>query len=190
MSTDVRSAGAPTRRRANAPRTIPSLPTDRPRQGTSRRGGAAPVGDGAHAPHPAGAGSAPAGTGAPAPARTGTLSTTSIVFMIIAASAPLTVLAGGVPTAYGVSGLLGVPLAFLVLGAVFAVFSIGFGRMASSIRNAGALYAFVTEGLGVRQGIAAADALARPHESGGQHLQSGATTKPGQSVPTARHAAS
>ena len=42
----------------------------------------------------------------------------SLVFMIIAASAPLTVVAGGVPSNFAVTGLLGIPLSFLVLGVV------------------------------------------------------------------------
>lgn len=84
------------------------------------------------------------------------LSTTSLVFMIIAASAPLTVLAGGVPTSFAVSGLLGVPFSYLVLGAVLIVFTVGYGAMSSHIQNAGAFYAYIAEGLGPRQGIAAA----------------------------------
>ncbi|HBH55613.1 MAG TPA: amino acid permease [Kocuria sp.] len=84
------------------------------------------------------------------------LSTTSVVFMIIAASAPLTVLAGGVPTSFAVSGLLGVPLGYLALGIVIMVFAVGYGAMSGHVQNAGAFYAYVTEGLGNRQGIAAA----------------------------------
>lgn len=91
-----------------------------------------------------------------APVRRGRLTTASLVCLIVAASAPLTVLAGGIPTAYAVSGLLGVPLGFLVLGAVFALFSVGYGRMSAAVRNPGALYAFVCQGLGVRAGIGAA----------------------------------
>ena len=84
------------------------------------------------------------------------LSTTAVVFMIIAASAPLTVLAGGVPTSFAVSGLLGVPLGYLVLGLIIMVFAVGYGAMSGHIQNAGAFYAYITEGLGNRQGIAAA----------------------------------
>lgn len=84
------------------------------------------------------------------------LSTGSLVFMIIAASAPLTVLAGGVPTSFGVSGQLGVPLCYVVLGVILMLFAIGYGAMSGHIHNAGAFYAYVTEGLGGRQGIAAA----------------------------------
>ncbi|NHU84508.1 APC family permease [Kocuria sp. JC486] len=84
------------------------------------------------------------------------LSTTSLVYMIIAASAPLTVLAGGVPTNFAVSGLLGVPVSYLVLGVILVLFAAGYGAMSSHVQNAGAFYAYITEGLGNRQGIAAA----------------------------------
>ena len=84
------------------------------------------------------------------------LSTTALVFMIIAASAPLTVLAGGVPTTFAVSGILGVPVSYLALGVVIMVFAVGYGAMSGHIQNAGAFYAYITEGLGNRQGVAAA----------------------------------
>ncbi|KAA9395616.1 APC family permease [Kocuria coralli] len=84
------------------------------------------------------------------------LSTTALVFMIIAASAPLTVLAGGVPTNFAVSGLLGVPVSYLVLGVILILFAAGYGAMSSHVQNAGAFYAYISEGLGSRQGIAAA----------------------------------
>ncbi|MDO5032666.1 APC family permease [Corynebacterium sp.] len=86
----------------------------------------------------------------------GRLGTASLVFMIIAASAPLTVLAGGVPTNFAVSGLLGVPWGYLVLGLILVFFAVGYGIMSSQIQNSGAFYAYVSEGLGNRQGIAAA----------------------------------
>ena len=84
------------------------------------------------------------------------LSTTALVFMIIAASAPLTVLAGGVPTNFAVSGLLGVPISYVVLGVVLALFAVGYGAMSGHVQNAGAFYAYISEGLGQRQGIASA----------------------------------
>lgn len=84
------------------------------------------------------------------------ITTVPLIFMIIAASAPLTVLAGGVPTNFAVSGLLGVPTTYLLLGAVLAFFAVGYGAMSGSMRNSGAFYAYVSAGLGIRQGIAAA----------------------------------
>lgn len=86
----------------------------------------------------------------------GRLGTASLVFMIIAASAPLTVLAGGVPTNFAVSGLLGIPWGYLILGLILVFFAVGYGIMSSKIQNSGAFYAYVSEGLGNRQGIAAA----------------------------------
>lgn len=86
----------------------------------------------------------------------GQLSTGALIFMIIAASAPLTVLAGGAPTSYGVSGLHGVPIAYLFLGLILVFFSVGYGKMASRIRNSGAFYVYIARGLGLRQGIAGA----------------------------------
>lgn len=86
----------------------------------------------------------------------GRLGTAALVFMIIAASAPLTVLAGGVPTNFAVSGLLGVPWSYLALGLILVFFAVGYGVMSSRIQNSGAFYAYISEGLGNRQGIAAA----------------------------------
>lgn len=79
-----------------------------------------------------------------------------LVFMIVAASAPMTFLAGGVPTAFAVTEIVGVPLTYLVLGIILAFFAVGYGTMSTQIQNAGAFYAYITAGLGVRQGIGAA----------------------------------
>jgi amino acid transporter len=84
-----------------------------------------------------------------------TLTVPSLVFLIIAASAPLTVLAGGVPSTFAVTGLLGVPLGFLVLGVVLVLFAVGYGAMSARITNAGAFYAYIADGMGHRQGIGA-----------------------------------
>lgn len=94
-------------------------------------------------------------TQAPREASAGRLSTAAVVFLIIAASAPLTVVAGGAPSAYGVSGMLGAPVGYLLLGIVLVFFTIGYAAMSRRITNAGAFYAYVSAGLGKRQGIAA-----------------------------------
>lgn len=80
----------------------------------------------------------------------------ALVFMIIAASAPLTVVAGGVTSNYAVSGLLGIPLSFVVLGVVLLVFSVGYTAMSRHVHNAGAFYAYIARGLGKPAGIGAA----------------------------------
>ncbi|MFD6952633.1 MULTISPECIES: APC family permease [unclassified Nocardiopsis] len=77
----------------------------------------------------------------------------ALVFLIIAASAPLTVLAGGATTSFAVTGARGVPVGYFLLGVILVFFALGYGRMSSFIQNAGAFYAYVTAGLGVRQGI-------------------------------------
>src|SRR5699024_3529151 len=84
------------------------------------------------------------------------LSTASLVYIIIAASAPLTVLAGGIPTNYAVAGLLGLPQAYLAIGVLLLLFAVGYTAMSRKIQTAGAFYAYVAAGLGTRQGIAAA----------------------------------
>lgn len=80
----------------------------------------------------------------------------SIVFFVISAAAPLMVVAGSVPTAYAVTGVLGVPFAFLMLGAIFALFAVGYVTMARHVVNAGAFYAYAAQGLGRTQGVATA----------------------------------
>lgn len=80
----------------------------------------------------------------------------ALVFMIIAASAPLTVVAGGVTSNYAVTGLLGIPLSFIVLGAVLVLFSVGYSAMSQHVHNAGAFYAYISRGLGKPAGVGAA----------------------------------
>lgn len=79
----------------------------------------------------------------------------ALVCMIIAASAPLTVVAGGVPSNFAVTGLTGIPLSFLVLGAVLLLFSIGYAAMSRHVHNAGAFFAYIAKGLGKPVGVGA-----------------------------------
>lgn len=77
----------------------------------------------------------------------------AITFMIVAASAPLTVLAGGVTTTFAVTGVLGVPLSFLLLGVTLAIFAVGYAAMSRYITNAGAFYSYVSRGLSRPVGV-------------------------------------
>jgi amino acid transporter len=79
-----------------------------------------------------------------------------IVFFIVAASAPLTVIAGGVASTYLVTGNAGVPLLFLLLGAVLGLFVVGYSAMSHHITNAGAFYAYVSRGIGKVAGVGTA----------------------------------
>ena len=83
-----------------------------------------------------------------------TLGVPALVFMTIAASAPLTVVAGGYPSNFAVNGVMGVPLSFVVLGVALTLFTVGYAAMSTKIRNAGAFYAYIAQGLGKRTGVA------------------------------------
>lgn len=69
-----------------------------------------------------------------------------IAFFVIAASAPVFV-ASVAFTAYMLGGI-GAPLAYLVAGFFLLFFAFAFTAMAKYIRNAGAFYAYITQGLG------------------------------------------
>ncbi|MDM4718358.1 APC family permease [Micromonospora sp. WMMA1363] len=86
----------------------------------------------------------------------GRLGVPSVIFFVLSAAAPLTVVAGVVTTGYGVVGVLGIPLAFLAVAAVLALFSVGYVAMARRLANAGAFYAYVSRGLGRPAGVGAA----------------------------------
>ncbi len=77
----------------------------------------------------------------------------AVTFMIIAASAPLTVLAGGVTTTFAVTGILGVSLSYLLLGVTLAIFAVGYAAMSRYITNAGAFYPYAAQGLGRPVGV-------------------------------------
>ena len=83
----------------------------------------------------------------------GRLGTGGIVFMVIAAAAPLTVLAGNVPLAVGIGPGIGAPVGFVIASLVLLVFAVGFVTMTPHVKNAGAFFAYVTLGLGDRAGM-------------------------------------
>ncbi|MFI6319005.1 APC family permease [Nonomuraea sp. NPDC050556] len=80
----------------------------------------------------------------------------AVLFFVLSAAAPLTVVAGVISTGYAVTGITGLPIAFLVVGVVLAVFAVGYVAMARKIANAGAFYTYITHGLGRPAGVAAA----------------------------------
>jgi amino acid transporter len=79
-----------------------------------------------------------------------------LVFFTVAASAPLTVLGGGVTTAFAVTGVPGVPLAFLILALTLAIFAAGYAAMSRFVANAGAFYSYLAQGLGRVAGVSGA----------------------------------
>src|SRR5712691_2469010 len=80
----------------------------------------------------------------------------SVLAFILASIAPMTVAAGVIPTAYAVTGLTGIPVAFLAVAIILALFCVGYIAMARRIRHAGAFYGFVAAGLGKVPAVAAA----------------------------------
>lgn len=83
------------------------------------------------------------------------LGTISLVFLLVSASAPMTVLAGGVVATFAVTGNIGVPLSFPVLGVALALFTVGYAAMSRYVHNPGAFYAYISQGLGRVWGVAA-----------------------------------
>ncbi|MEV0428245.1 APC family permease [Micromonospora sp. NPDC050495] len=86
----------------------------------------------------------------------GRLGIPAVVFFVVAAAAPLTAVAGGASTGYAVTGVRGIPLAYLVVAGVLALFAVGYVAMSRRIVNAGAFYTYVTRGLGKPAGVATA----------------------------------
>lgn len=84
------------------------------------------------------------------------LGAADIVFFNLSAAAPLMVVAGVIPTAFAATGVTGLPVAFIAVGGVLAVFAVGLVAMARRVTNAGALYAYVTHGLGRAAGVGSA----------------------------------
>lgn len=87
---------------------------------------------------------------------TGRLGVGAIVFMVIAAAAPLTVIGANVPLAIGIGNGLGAPVGFLIAAVVLLIFSIGFVTMTPHVKEAGAFFSYVTVGLGSRLGLGTA----------------------------------
>jgi amino acid transporter len=85
----------------------------------------------------------------------GAIDTREIVFLVLAAAAPLTVIAGVAPLSIKFGGIGG-PGGYLIAGAVMAVFAVGFTAMSQHVPNAGAFYAYIGAGLGRPAGLGAA----------------------------------
>ncbi|MGP4001452.1 APC family permease [Streptomyces sp. 8N706] len=78
-----------------------------------------------------------------------------LLLSVLAASGPLMVVAGVMPTTFAVMGIVGQPLLFVILGVVLTLFSFGFAEMTRHVHNAGAFTAYVARGLGGTAGAGA-----------------------------------
>ncbi|WP_123029375.1 APC family permease [Mycolicibacterium stellerae] len=82
----------------------------------------------------------------------GHLGTVGVVFMVVAAAAPLTVIGGNMPLSMGLGNGAGAPVGFVIAAVVLLLFSIGFVTMTPHVPEAGAFFSYVTLGLGKRPG--------------------------------------
>lgn len=86
----------------------------------------------------------------------GTLGVWGIVFIVVAAAAPLGVMGGTVPIGIGLGNGAGFPAAFAVGGLILLLFAVGFTALTPHVRNAGAFYSYIGAGLGRKAGFGAA----------------------------------
>jgi len=83
------------------------------------------------------------------------MSQSHLVFTVLAALAPLTLVVAVTPLHFMVGGAA-VPGGFMVAGIIMGLFAVGFSAMTRYVRNAGAFYAVITRGLGRMPGAGAA----------------------------------
>jgi amino acid transporter len=77
-----------------------------------------------------------------------TLSTAKIVFLVVAAAAPLAAMVGTVPLAFAIGDGAGVPAMFVFAGLTLLCFSVGYAAMSRQVVNAGGFYTYLAKGLG------------------------------------------
>jgi amino acid transporter len=85
-----------------------------------------------------------------------TLTTPSIVFMVLAAAAPLTAAAGVLPLSILFSENSAAPVYFIVATVLLVFFAVGYTALSRHVADAGAFYAYIRAGLGRIPGNAAA----------------------------------
>jgi len=83
------------------------------------------------------------------------IGTAGIVFFVVAAAAPLTVVIALYPLIIGSGNGIGIAGAFLAVALVLLVFAVGYVAMSRHVTNAGAFYSYVTLGLGRPAGLGA-----------------------------------
>ncbi|MDD7966633.1 APC family permease [Actinomycetospora lemnae] len=99
---------------------------------------------------------APVESPAPPARLSGTLGVGSIVFMVIAAAAPLTVIAGTIPLGVGAGNGAAFPMTFVLCAVVLLLFAVGFCAMSPHVPDAGAFFTYIRHGLGRPLGLGAA----------------------------------
>jgi amino acid transporter len=83
------------------------------------------------------------------------MSGTHLVFTVLAALAPLTLVVAVAPLHF-LTGGAAVPGGFILAGCIMGMFAVSFSAMTRYVKNAGAFYAVITRGLGREAGAGAA----------------------------------
>jgi amino acid transporter/GNAT superfamily N-acetyltransferase len=83
------------------------------------------------------------------------LGVSAVVFFIVSAAAPLTVIGSGAVVAFATTKAIGIPVAYATIAVVLGLFSVGYVAMSRHITNAGAFYTYVAQGLGRVAGVGA-----------------------------------
>ena len=83
----------------------------------------------------------------------GKLGVGSIVFMVVAAAAPLTVVGGSVPIGISIGNGAGYPAMYAIGAVILFFFAVGFVAMTRYVPNAGAFYTYIGAGLGRLHGL-------------------------------------
>jgi amino acid transporter len=86
----------------------------------------------------------------------GSLGVGGIVFMVVAAAAPLTVIGGAAPVAIVIGDGAGYPLNFVISAAILLLFSVGLSAMSRAVPKPGAFFTYIGYGLGRPAGVGAA----------------------------------
>ena len=79
-----------------------------------------------------------------------------VVFLVVAAASPLVGMTGAVPIAIVLGNGAAAPGAYLAVGLVLLLFSVGYSAMSHRVTNTGAFFAYVGRGLGVAPGVGSA----------------------------------
>ena len=98
-------------------------------------------------------------TGTTSPSRElkkNSITVAGIVFLVLAAASPIIGLTGAVPVTMVIGNGIGVTMAYILIGALLLLFSVGFVLMSRHVTDAGALYAYVGKGLGAETSIGVA----------------------------------
>src|SRR5215467_16194456 len=85
-----------------------------------------------------------------------TLTTSRVVFVVIAAAAPMAAMVGNTPLALLYGNGPGLPIAYLIAAVALLCFSVGYAAMSRRVINTGAFYTYVARGVGRPPAVGAA----------------------------------